>query len=97
MNDKLKINLLICGTNYPMTIDPSEEKVLRAAAKQVESLFNKFTGLYSKITPIQAMTMTALTFATDCGKIDDKKDTSPYSNKINELSELVEKCIREDE
>ena len=42
MNDKIKINLQIADSNYPLTINREEEQMVREAAKQVNIRLNKY-------------------------------------------------------
>ena len=42
MNDKIKINLQIADSNYPLTINREEEQMVREAAKQVNIRLNFF-------------------------------------------------------
>lgn len=97
MNDKMKINLSIGGNFYPINIDREEEEVVRAAAKQVDTWFNKYRRNFDKVTPLQAMTMAALQFAVENLKANKNNDTGPYEAKIEELSNLIEGCIRQED
>ena len=46
MNDKIKINLQIADSNYPLTINREEEQTVREAAKQVNIRLNKYREVY---------------------------------------------------
>ena len=46
MNDKIKINLQIADSNYPLTINREEEQMVREAAKQVNVRLNKYREVY---------------------------------------------------
>ena len=48
MNDKIKINLQIADSNYPLTINREEEQMVREAAKQVNVRLN--TVSYTHLT-----------------------------------------------
>jgi cell division protein ZapA (FtsZ GTPase activity inhibitor) len=94
MNDKLKIKLFIGQVNLQMTINPSEEEVIRAAAKDVNNWFSKYKSHYQEVSDLQAMTMAAFNFAVECRKYSVRHDDSPYTTKIDELSKTLEECIR---
>ena len=40
MDDKIRINLQMADTTLPLTINRSEEEMVRKAAKQVDNLLN---------------------------------------------------------
>ena len=47
MNDKIKINLQIADSNYPLTINREEEEMVREAAKQVNIRLNAYREYYN--------------------------------------------------
>ena len=49
MNDKIKINLQIADSNYPLTINREEEQMVREAAKQVNIRLNKYREVYKNL------------------------------------------------
>ena len=51
MNDKIKINLQIADSNYPLTINREEEQMVREAAKQVNIRLNKYREVYKNLEP----------------------------------------------
>lgn len=51
MNDKIKINLQIADSNYPLTINREEEQMVREAAKQVNIRLNKYREVYKIWNP----------------------------------------------
>ena len=51
MNDKIKINLQIADSNYPLTINREEEQMVREAAKQVNVRLNKYREVYKNLEP----------------------------------------------
>ena len=46
MNDKIKINLQIADTNYPLQINMEEEELVREATKQVNMRLNTYQSHY---------------------------------------------------
>ena len=46
MNDKIKINLQIADSYYPLTINRDEEETVREAAKQVNIRLNAYREHY---------------------------------------------------
>ena len=52
MDDKIRINLQMADTTLPLTINRSEEEMVRKAAKQVDNLLNAYRDRYkSNIMP----------------------------------------------
>ena len=51
MNDKIKINLQIADSYYPITINRDEEELMREAAKQVNIRLNKYREVYKNLEP----------------------------------------------
>ena len=59
MNDKIKINLQIADSNYPLTINREEEQMVREAAKQVNVRLNKYREVYKNLEPEKIIAMVA--------------------------------------
>ena len=51
MNDKIKINLQIADSYYPITINRDEEELMREAAKQVNIKLNAYREHYKSLEP----------------------------------------------
>ena len=49
MNDKIKINLQIADSYYPLTINRDEEETVREAAKQVNIRLNAYREHYRNV------------------------------------------------
>ena len=49
MNDKIKINLQIADSNYPLTSNRDDEQTVREAAKQVNIRLNKYREVYKNL------------------------------------------------
>ena len=63
MNDKIKINLQIADSNYPLTINREEEQTVREAAKQVNIRLNKYREVYKNLEPEKIIAMVAYQFS----------------------------------
>lgn len=90
MNDKIKINLKIGGRIIPMNILPENEEIIREAAKQVEMKINAYRGYYTDLEQETILGLTAFDFALSNLKLKERNDTQPYTDKIEELNELLE-------
>lgn len=96
MNDKIKINLQIAETNYPLTIDRDDEEMVREAAKQVNIRLNAYRTHYPNIDTEKVIAMVAYEFSLETLKQKDRNDTVPYTEKINELTGVLENYFRKE-
>ncbi len=104
MNDKIKINLLIADETYTMTINREEEELFRKAAKQVNDRMNVYRSMYKPsgipgaraYSPKDFLAMVAFNFACNSLKLEEKNDTLPFTNKIEELTQELEEHFRKE-
>ena len=94
MNDKIKINLQIADSNYPLTIN--REQTVREAAKQVNIRLNKYREVYKNLEPEKIIAMVAYQFSLEKLQLMQRNDTSPYVEKVKELTELLEDYFKEE-
>lgn len=90
MNDKIKINLQIADSNYPLTINRQEEEMVREAAKQVNIRLNAYREYYKNLEPEKIIAMVAYQFSLEKLQLMQRNDTTPYTEKVKELTELLE-------
>lgn len=95
MNDKIKINLQIADTNYPLTINREEEQMIREAAKQVNLRLNKYREVYRGLETEKVIAMVAYQFSLEKLRLEKRNDTGPYVEKVKELSDLLEEFLKE--
>jgi cell division protein ZapA len=89
MNDKIKINLQIADSNYPLTINRQEEEMVREAAKQVNIRLNAYREYYKNLEPEKIIAI-AYQFSLEKLQLMQRNDTTPYTEKVKELTELLE-------
>ena len=89
MNDKIKINLQIADSNYPLTINREEEEMVREGAKQVNIRLNKYREVYKNLEPEKIIAMVAYQFSLEKLQLLERNDTAPYTEKGKELTELL--------
>ena len=97
MNDKIKINLQIADSNYPLTINREEEEMVREAAKQVNIRLNAYREYYKNLEPEKIIAMVAYQFSLERLQLMQRNDTQPYTAKIEELTEMLEEYFRNEE
>lgn len=96
MNDKIKINLQIADSNYPLQINRDEEEMVREAAKQVNIKLNAYRTHYKNLDLEKIIAMVAYEFSLDNLKQKQRNDTEPYTEKIEELTEVLEEYFRKE-
>ena len=95
MNDKIRINLHMVGTTYPVTIAREDEQRVREAAKRVNMRFNLNQQENPDVSPEKIIAMTAFEFALEMLDQKERNDTEPYKEKIRELTEVLDEHFRE--
>lgn len=90
MSDKIKINLRIAETYYPLLVNPKEEQVAREAAKQVNIRINTYRNHFPKQKTEEIVAMVAYEFSREVLKLKEVNETAPYKEKIEELTGLLE-------
>lgn len=93
MNDKIKINLLIADSYYPLTINREEEESVREAAKQVNIRLNTYREHYKTLSPEKILAMLAYQFSHENLMLRQRNDTQPYAAKIEELTEVLDQYL----
>lgn len=92
MNQKLKINVIIAGRTYPLSINNTkEEEGMRKAANAINRLISKFEQNYAVSDKQDVLAMAALQFAAkleilSLDKTDNKREEI---QKLKELTNLV--------
>jgi cell division protein ZapA len=94
MNDKIKINLNIADSLYPITVDRDKEELMRRAAKRVNDRLNAYRGRFVGQTMDRLLAMVAYHFAQDLEENEQRNDTAPYNAKIEELTELLDEHFK---
>lgn len=97
MNDKIKIHLLMAGTAYPLTIRREDEETVREAARQVNVRLKQYRDYYPEASTEQLLGMVTYQFAMENLQMNRRNDTAPYTEKLKELTGLLETCFKEDE
>ncbi|WP_296637067.1 cell division protein ZapA [Polaribacter sp.] len=90
--NKLKINIVIAGRTYPLSVNNTkEEEGMRKAANAINKLISTFEQNYAVSDKQDVLAMSALQFASKLellylNKLDTNKEEI---KKINELTHLV--------
>jgi cell division protein ZapA (FtsZ GTPase activity inhibitor) len=94
--EKLKINLVIAGRSYPLSVNSNiEEEGMRKAAANINQLISKYEKNYAVSDKQDVLAMCALQFAskTKQQSIDKNNSNKSFENKLKELNELIIETI----
>ena len=89
---KLKINVVIAGRNYPLSVNNTkEEEGMRKAANAINKLISMYEENYAVSDKQDVLAMCALQFASKVEITTIEKDSTSKEvvNKIKELTNLV--------
>jgi cell division protein ZapA len=90
---KLKVNVVIAGRTYPLSVSNiEEEEGMRKAAKNINNLIARFEQSYAVADKQDVLAMSALQFASkvEIEAINNKKEEEKALQKIKELTKLVD-------
>lgn len=90
--EKLKINIVIAGRTYPLSVNSTkEEEGMRKAAFAINNLISMYEQNYAVSDKQDVLAMSALQFASKLEILSlDKNDTKKEEiEKLNELTNLV--------
>ncbi len=95
--EKLKINVVIAGRNYPLSVSSTkEEEGMRKAAKSINKLISLFEQNYAVSDKQDVLAMCALQFASklEIGTIQKQSTNKDVLDKINLLTEMVDNQLQ---
>ena len=95
--NKLKVNVVIAGRTYPLSVDNvQEEEGMRKAAKNINDLIMKFEQNYAVADKQDVLAMSALQFASkvEISSLKTTEDNSKVLEKINGLTNLLENHLK---
>ena len=90
--EKLKINIVIAGRTYPLSVNNTkEEEGMRKAANAINKLISMYEQNYAVSDKQDVLAMSALQFASKLEILSlDKTDTNKEEmQKLNDLTKLV--------
>ena len=94
MDDKMmKINLLIDNLRYPLNIPREEEERYRDAAKMINNTLNKYRNMWPELSANNHWAMAALEIAFNLTTNENRNDTKPYMEKLEELTKELDNYI----
>jgi cell division protein ZapA len=97
MDDKFLIHVEIAGKEYGIRIKRSEEELIRNAAKQIRMKLTQYRSAYTKpdLTEKDFLAMVALHLSIENLTLEDRNDTSPFTDKIIQLTDELDAYLKE--
>ena len=94
---KLKINIVIAGRTYPLSVNNTkEEEGMRKAANAINNLISKYEQNYAVSDKQDVLSMCALQFASklEISTLEKSSDNTETLNKLKELTNLVDSHLK---
>ena len=93
MSEKLKINIVIAGRTYPLSVNSTqEEEGMRKAAANINQLISLYEQNYAVNDKQDVLAMCALRFASklEISSLDSTDTNEKALEKIHKLNELLD-------
>ena len=90
--EKLKINIVIAGRSYPLSVNSTqEEEGMRKAAQAINNLISNYEQNYAVSDKQDVLAMCALQFASklEISQLEKSSTDTGVLTKINALTNLV--------
>jgi len=96
-NDKFLIHIEIAEKSYGIWIRRDEEQMVREAAKVIRDKMLQYRQRYAKsdVDVKDLLAMVALQLSIYNLQLNDKNDTVPFTDKIQELTHKMEIFLKE--
>lgn len=94
MDDKFLIHVEIAGKSYGVRINRSEEEVARQGVKQIRDKINQYRKEYPEADEKDLLAMVTFQLSIENLQLEDRNDTKPFTDKIQELTSDLEDYLR---
>jgi cell division protein ZapA len=98
MDDKkFLIHIDVANKTYPLRIYRNEEELARKAAKQIKTLLEQYRAKYLKSVrdDKDILAMVALQLSIENLQLEERNDTAPFIEKIQQMTNLLETYLEE--
>ncbi len=97
-DDRFLIHLKIAEKTYGLRINRKDEQITRNAAKQITEKINQYRRVFSSsdVDAKDLLVMVTLQLSIENLKLEGKNDTSPFAEKIQQLTEELEIYLKEE-
>lgn len=88
MNERLKINIKIADSKYPMVVKPEEERIIRDAAALVDKILSQYSRKYSgaELSKEHMLIFTAVDIAVRFLKQDADSNAALAGEEIENIT-----------
>ena len=95
MEEKLKIKISITDRVYPLTVDASQEEVLRSASKKIDMMIKQFEENYAVRDKQDVLAMCALQFASQVEQkqIDNTMNGSETIDRLQKINAVLDQYL----
>jgi cell division protein ZapA len=97
-NNKFLIHLKIAGKNYGIRINREDEELAREAARSIAHKMDLYRKAFSSdhVEEKDLLAMVSLHLSMDKLRLEKIKDTSPFAEKIQQLTEELELFLKDE-
>lgn len=97
MDNKFLIHVEIADKSYGLYIDRKDEELARNAAKQIRTKINQYRQIFSQsdVDVKDLLAMVAFQLSMQNLKLEEMNDTSPFTEKIQELTTQMESYLKD--
>ena len=97
-SDEFEIKVKVAGRLYPVWLkrgDERQEYLIRKAAKLIEQHELAYRQKYVKsLNDNDILAMAAISIARNLILLEEKNDTKPFTQKINQLTDILEDYLK---
>jgi cell division protein ZapA len=92
--NEFRINIEIADKSYSLWIPRKDEKLKRDAAKQVKIKYDHCRKHYAKSVEVRdLLAMVAYKLSEENLLLEQLNDTTPFIEKIGQLTEKIDSCL----
>lgn len=88
-----KMNIIISGRKYPVTIEEGEEEVIRTIEKNINRKINEFVKLYEYNDKLDVITLILLNCSLDLYNLKHSEQDKKLINNISEIESLIDQIV----
>ena len=86
--------MTMAGTIFPVRIIRENEEIVRKAAAMVDERINKYSEKWPDVPREKVFAIVAYMFALESLQEKQRNDTTPYTDKISELTDELEDYLK---
>ena len=94
MEEKLSIRINVADRYYPLKIERKDEEKIRKATKLINEKVLQYKQRYQDKDAQDFLAMAALQFVTRMIEIEERNDTLPLEQKLQDLNEELDEYLK---